>query len=525
MGTAGNFLYRPDLGAKGASEFALFDAGLLAADTELKNCYDHRTLAHTFIGLTDVPATYVGETLKYVRVNAAETALEFVAPGASTPGGNDTEVQFNDGGALAGDTALVWNKTDNRLGIGATPATTFHMAGGHMVIGPAAAGAGNTGQLRFRELAATGTNHVGFKAPDAIAADIIWVLPNVDGTVGQTMVTDGSGVLSWATFVAGLSNPMTTRGDIIYYGATNPARLAIGTVGQVLTVVDVGSGILEPGWATGSGGGASAGAAYDIQLSDGAGGFTYKAGAGGTPAFGLMDYGVGSKNLFYCWQCDARFNPKLYVDGNLYIGWDVDNGELCFKGNMTGTPTGGIYHHFVNNVLFPLTSDIRYYLPYTAPTSIKQVLGLSSIGYSNQMEWVTMPPSDASYITTSSNATLTAERVLTGTANQITVTDNGSGVGTVVLSFPTTVIFTGNIVVPNTLSFQGKDNAGTARSLISMSNANHVNIAAGTCVRVQIGSGCSEANPVRMYIDSAERTITRKKLADVLVTDYVVIGN
>lgn len=32
----------------------------------------------TFIGLTDVPATYVGQALELVRVNAAETALEFV---------------------------------------------------------------------------------------------------------------------------------------------------------------------------------------------------------------------------------------------------------------------------------------------------------------------------------------------------------------------------------------------------------------------------------------------------------------
>ncbi len=33
----------------------------------------------TFIGLPDTPASYSGETLKHVRVNAGETALEFVA--------------------------------------------------------------------------------------------------------------------------------------------------------------------------------------------------------------------------------------------------------------------------------------------------------------------------------------------------------------------------------------------------------------------------------------------------------------
>jgi len=34
----------------------------------------------TFLGLTDTPATYAAQTLKHVRVNAGETALEFVDP-------------------------------------------------------------------------------------------------------------------------------------------------------------------------------------------------------------------------------------------------------------------------------------------------------------------------------------------------------------------------------------------------------------------------------------------------------------
>lgn len=35
--------------------------------------------------------------------------------GGGTPGGADTEVQFNDGGAFGGDSAFTWNKTTNRL--------------------------------------------------------------------------------------------------------------------------------------------------------------------------------------------------------------------------------------------------------------------------------------------------------------------------------------------------------------------------------------------------------------------------
>ena len=47
-------------------------------------------------------------------------------------------------------------------------------------------------------------------------------------------------------------------------------------------------------------------------------------------------------------------------------------------------------------------------------------------------------PADATYVVLSANATLTDERILTGTANQITITDNGAG-STVVLSLPQSI--------------------------------------------------------------------------------------
>jgi hypothetical protein len=59
-------------------------------------------------------------------------------------------------------------------------------------------GAGNTGELRFHDLAAGGSFYVGFKAPDTVAANRIWTLPANDVPTG-VLQTDGSGVLSWAT--------------------------------------------------------------------------------------------------------------------------------------------------------------------------------------------------------------------------------------------------------------------------------------------------------------------------------------
>jgi hypothetical protein len=121
----------------------------------------------TFLELTDTPDSYAGQAGKIVAVNPGESALEFIpasasggAPataqyltlaldgtlsnervltagtnvsfvdggpngtltinatgGSGTPGGSNTQIQFNDGGAFGGDADLTWNKTTNVLAI------------------------------------------------------------------------------------------------------------------------------------------------------------------------------------------------------------------------------------------------------------------------------------------------------------------------------------------------------------------------------------------------------------------------
>lgn len=68
--------------------------------------------------------------------------------------------------------------------------------------------------------------------------------PAAQGAASTTLSNDASGNLTW---VAILSNPMTTTGDIIYSSnnSGSPARLAIGSTGNVLTVA---SGL--PAWST-----------------------------------------------------------------------------------------------------------------------------------------------------------------------------------------------------------------------------------------------------------------------------------
>jgi hypothetical protein len=73
------------------------------------------------------------------------------------------------------------------------------------------------------------------------------------GTTGQVLAKASSADMDfvWSADAAGMTNPMTTTGDSIYSSSgSTPARLGIGTTGQVLTVA---GGL--PSWATPSAGG------------------------------------------------------------------------------------------------------------------------------------------------------------------------------------------------------------------------------------------------------------------------------
>ncbi len=95
------------------------------------------------------------------------------------------------------------------------------------LIYPYGTGTGNTGGIRFRELATNGANYVGFAAPDAIGANVTWTLPSNTGGANTVLKNDGSGNLTWgadntgtgtvtnvATGAGLTGGPITTSGTI-----------------------------------------------------------------------------------------------------------------------------------------------------------------------------------------------------------------------------------------------------------------------------------------------------------------------
>jgi hypothetical protein len=69
------------------------------------------------------------------------------------------------------------------------------------IFGTSAAG----GAARFYEDTDNGTNYIALQAPAAVASNVSFTLPNADGTSGQVLQTNGSGVLSFTTPSAGIT--------------------------------------------------------------------------------------------------------------------------------------------------------------------------------------------------------------------------------------------------------------------------------------------------------------------------------
>jgi len=76
---------------------------------------------------------------------------------------------------------------------------------------------GNTGEVRFLELAANGVNYVALKSPDAISLNKSWVLPVAD-VAGGVWKSDGAGNLSCAALSA---SEIGARGNLSLGNDTN----------------------------------------------------------------------------------------------------------------------------------------------------------------------------------------------------------------------------------------------------------------------------------------------------------------
>jgi len=122
-------------------------------------------------------------------------------------------------GVTLSGTTLSADGTDTNINIAITPKgsgevdiTKVDIDGGAIdgtVIGANSAAAGTftditlngQGDVRFAD--SDSSHYVAFQAPSTVASNVTWTLPAADGTNGQVLQTNGSGVLSFATASGG----------------------------------------------------------------------------------------------------------------------------------------------------------------------------------------------------------------------------------------------------------------------------------------------------------------------------------
>ena len=106
----------------------------------------------------------------------------------------------------------------------------------------------NNGILQFNEATANGSNYVQIKTPAAIASNYVLTLPPDDGSAGQVLTTDGSGVLTFTdkTALTSLDIDSFTDGTGITVAATDKLLIQDGTTekkinaSQLLDYVETG---------------------------------------------------------------------------------------------------------------------------------------------------------------------------------------------------------------------------------------------------------------------------------------------
>ena len=84
------------------------------------------------------------------------------------------------------------------------------------------------GSIELQEGTNNGAHSISLKAPNSVTADKVFTLPGADGSAGQPLVTDGSGVLSFGTIStalniaadSGSTDPISTEETITFAGGT-----------------------------------------------------------------------------------------------------------------------------------------------------------------------------------------------------------------------------------------------------------------------------------------------------------------
>ncbi len=215
-----------------------------------------------------------------VAVGSLDAATSLIANGTQWAGDDGTATTAGRSTATAGAGTTLRGGTagvavSSGAGVGVTTAV-----GEALRMLPAGAGAGQTGRLGLRELAANGTNEVTMRAPDALAASVDYTVPDAAPTISnQALTSTTAGVQSWRGAVQVLAN---------------------NSSGQ--SIADGGGATVLTNW---------------TSVVDTAGAFTVGTGAFVAPVTGNYDVTAEIEFTAIAAVVGAEFTVQIYVNGTL----------------------------------------------------------------------------------------------------------------------------------------------------------------------------------------------------------------
>jgi len=247
------------------------------------------------------------------------------------------KIQFNDSGVF------IHSDSDGSLVIQADGAAA--LKADSLSLQNSANGA--PGELRILEDGANGTNYVGFKAAATLGGNIVWQLPNADaGSSGYALVSDGSGVLSWADVSSTLNIDGLTDGTGVTIATDDKIAISDGGAEKYVemsqletfmeTNLDTLSNVTTVG-ALAAGSIASGFGAIDNGTSNITTGGILSLDADVSSAPGNAQVAVGQAGSL---RLGAGGDAGLAVyDDDLYIENVTSNKDLIFRANVGGTYT------------------------------------------------------------------------------------------------------------------------------------------------------------------------------------------
>jgi len=146
--------------------------------------------------------------------------LSFVT-GVTTAGGSTTQVQYNNAGVFAGSSTMTFDGTNLQLN--------------------------NQADIRFGD--ADNSNHIGLQAPTTVNTTYTLTLPSADGTNGQFLKTNGSGVLSFGALASGKILQVVSASTNVETSTTSTSYVTCNNMSLSITPISASNKIFI--WMTG----------------------------------------------------------------------------------------------------------------------------------------------------------------------------------------------------------------------------------------------------------------------------------